>query len=67
MFRKYHNRTLHTNPRHREEEPQNINSNKTINTKQQLSIPRQDDCKTIKDTKKCTPKTKATTESPQTM
>ena len=30
MIRKYHNHTLHTtNPRHREEEPQNNNSHKT--------------------------------------
>ena len=29
MVRKYHNHTLQTNPRYREEEPQNIYSNKT--------------------------------------
>ena len=26
MIKKYHNRTLQTNPRHHEEEPQNINN-----------------------------------------
>ena len=48
---KYHKHTLQTNPRHREEEPHNINSNKTyerqLKPSNQLSIPRQDDCKTI--------------------
>ena len=29
MVRKYHNDTRQNNPRHREEEPQNINSHKT--------------------------------------
>ena len=29
MIRKYHNNTLQTNPRHREEEPQNNNNHKT--------------------------------------
>ena len=29
VIRKYHNHTLQTNPRHRDEEPQNINSHKT--------------------------------------
>ena len=28
MIRKYHNHTLQTNPRHREEEQQNVYSNK---------------------------------------
>ena len=28
MIREYHNHTLQTNPRHREDEPQNIYSNK---------------------------------------
>ena len=47
-----HNHTLQTNPPHLEEEPQNINSNKTqdkqLKQSNQLSLPRQDDCKTIK-------------------
>ena len=29
MIRKYHNHTLHTNPQHREEEPQNTKSYET--------------------------------------
>ena len=29
MIKKYHNHTLQTNPRHREEEPANIYSNNT--------------------------------------
>ena len=29
MIRKYHNHTLHTNPRHHEEEPQSNNNHKT--------------------------------------
>ena len=29
MIKKYHNHTMLTNPLHRDEEPQNINSNKT--------------------------------------
>ena len=57
MSRKCHNNTLQTNPRHREEDPQNINSIK-ISERQlkqinQLCLPRQDDCKTRKDTKYC--------------
>ena len=55
VIRKYRNHTLQTNPWHREEEPQNIKSNKTLERQlkqsNQLSLPRQDDCKTRKDTK----------------
>ena len=46
-------------PRHREEEPENIYSNKTSKRPKkqsnQLSLPRQDDCKTRKDKKQCIP------------
>ena len=49
MIRKYHNHTLQTNPWHREEELQD--TRKTNKVKQPaLSLPRQDDCKTRKDT-----------------
>ena len=45
---KCHNDTLHTNQRHREEEPHNINSNGTPERQQKksnpLSLPLQDDC-----------------------
>ena len=38
MIRKYHNHTLQTNPRHREEEPQNMYSNNTpINSTKKFS------------------------------
>ena len=57
MVRKYHNHTLQPNPRHRKEEPQNTNSQKTpgrqLKQNNQLSLPRQDDCKTRKDMKLC--------------
>ena len=47
MTRKYHNHTLQTKPRHRDDQSQDIR--KTIKAKQPpLSLPRQDDCKTIK-------------------
>ena len=50
-----HNHTLQTNPRHREEEPQNTNSHKPperqLKQSNQRSLPRQDDCITRKDTK----------------
>ena len=49
---KYHNHKLQLNPRPRDEEPQDIYSNKTSETQSkqsnQLSLP---DCKTIKDIK----------------
>ena len=55
MVRKYHKHTLQSNPRHREETPQNTNSHKTsgrqLKQSSQLSFPRKDDCKTINDTK----------------
>ena len=51
MIRNYQNHTLQTS----EEEPQNTNSHKTsrrqLKQSNQLSLPRQDDCKTRKDTK----------------
>ena len=53
MIRKYHNPTLQTNPRHREEEePQNIYSNETSARQQKQSnqFSLQDDYKTRKDT-----------------
>ena len=51
MIRKYHNCTLHPNPRHREKEPQNTNSQsqdirKTNKVKQPTLSPHQDVCKT---------------------
>ena len=55
MIRKYHNHKLQTNPRHREEEPHNINSNKAserqLKQSNQLYLDRQDECKIRKDTK----------------
>ena len=55
MIRKYHNYTLHTNPRHREKEPQIINNNNTsvrqLQQSNQLSLPLQDHCRTRMDTK----------------
>ena len=57
MIRTNQTHTLQTNPRLHEEEPQSTSSHKTsgIQLKQsnQLSLPRQDDCKTRNDTKKC--------------
>ena len=53
MIRKYHNQTLQTHQWHREEDPQNTNSHKTserqLKQSNQLSLPRQYDCKTRKD------------------
>ena len=50
MIRKYHNHTPQTNPRHRKEEPQNIDCTKTpgrqLKQSNQLSLPHQGDCKT---------------------
>ena len=70
MNRKYHNQTLQTNPRHRDEEPQNIYNNKTSERQQkqsnQLSLPRQDDCKTRMDIKQRKPN-KDQNSFPQTM
>ena len=58
MIRKYHNHTLQTNLRHREVGHKNNNCNKTqrrqTEKSDQLSLPRQDDCKTRKDTKQGT-------------
>ena len=55
VVRNNHNHTLQTNPRHREEEPQNIYSNYTsvrqLKQSNKLSFPLQDDCKTRMDTK----------------
>ena len=56
MIRKYDNHPLHTHLWNREKEPQNTNSHKTSGRqfkqkrKPALSLPRQDDCKTRKDT-----------------
>ena len=53
----YHTHTLQTNTRHRAEELQNIYSNNTsenhLRQSKQLSPPRQEDCKSKKDIKKC--------------
>ena len=55
MIRSYHNHTLLTNPRHREEESQNIYSNNTSVRQyfqsNQLSLSLQDIGKTGMDTK----------------
>ena len=55
MIKKYHNHTLQTIPWQREEEPQNTNSHMTsgrqLKQNYQLSLPRQDVCKTKNDTK----------------
>ena len=63
--------TMRTNPWHREEELQDIYSNKTskrqLKHSNQLSLPRQDDCKTRNDIKYCIPKQRPTQNPPQTM
>ena len=50
MIRKYHNNTMQTNPRHREEESQNTDFHNTSGRQfkliDHLSLPHQDDCKT---------------------
>ena len=53
MIKKYHNHIPQTNPRHREEEPHNNHETPGGQTKQnnQLSLHRQDDCKTRMDIK----------------
>ena len=53
MIRKYHNHKLQINPWHREEESHNNYETPGTKTKQkpQLSLPRQDYCKTRMDTK----------------
>ena len=60
MIRKCHNRTLQSNPRHREGEPQNIYSNKTLEkTKKQsdhLPFRRKNDWKTREYTKQNIPR-----------
>ena len=57
MIGKYHNHTMQINPRRREEEPQNTNSHKTsgrqLKQSNQLTLPREDYCKTRKDKQKC--------------
>ena len=49
MIRKCHNHTPQTNPRHREEEPQNTDRHKTsgrqLKQSNQFSLPHQDDGK----------------------
>ena len=68
MIRKYHDDKLQTNPRHREEELQEIYSNKTSKRQQKqsnnISFLRHDDCKTRKD-KVMHTKTKPNTEQNQ--
>ena len=68
MIRKYHKYTLQTDTQHRAEEPQSINSNKTserqLKQNNQLSLPRQDDCKTGKGHKVMHTKSKSKTEPP---
>ena len=53
MVREYHNHKLQTNPWDRKEEPRNNHETPGRQTKQsnQLSLPHQDDCKTIMDMK----------------
>ena len=53
MVRKYHNHKLQTHPWHREKEPHNNHETPGGQTKQsnQLSLTRQDDCKTKMDIK----------------
>ena len=53
MIRKYHNHKLQTNPRYREEEPQQNHETpgRQIKKNNQLSLPHQDDCKTRMDKK----------------
>ena len=65
MIRKYHNRKLQTNQWHREEEPHNNHETPGRQTKQsnQLSLPKQDDCKTRRDIEKRTTKHRTITES----
>ena len=69
MIGKYLNHTLQTNPQHRE--PQNINRNKTyvrqLKPNNQLSLTRQDDCKTKKYTSNAYQSKNPNTEPPQTM
>ena len=62
---KYHYHKLQTNPWQREEEPHNNHVTPGRQTKQsnQLSLTRQDDCKTRKDIKKRTIKHRTITES----
>ena len=63
IFGKYHKYTLvtlQTNPRHSEEEPQNIYSYKTLGRQLKQSKQLSDDCKTRKDTKYCTTKHRPT-------
>ena len=67
-IRKYRNHRLQTNTWHHEEEPQQSQDiRKTIDKQQQLSHPRQDDCKTRKDTKLCITQQGPNTKPPQSM
>ena len=56
-----------TAPRGRAVEHQQQQDLRQLKQSNKLSFPRQDDCKTRKDTKQCIPKTKFNTEPPQTM
>ena len=54
MIMKYHNYKLQTHLQHREEEPQDkftVTRHLKDNKRNQLSLPRQDDCKTRQDIK----------------
>ena len=65
MIRKYHNKNPQTNPWHREEEPHCHHETPGRQTKQsnQLSLPHQDDCKTLMDMKYRTAKHRTITDS----
>ena len=60
LIRKIHNHTLQTNPRHREEEPQNNNKTSRTQSKRGKAtssvLPIKEHCKTRKDTKQYTTK-----------
>ena len=65
MISQYHNHKLLANPGHWEEEPHNNHKTSGRQTKQsnQLSLPRQDVCKTGRDIKKRTIKHRTIIES----
>ena len=65
MIRKYHNYKMQTNPWRREEEPHNNHETQGRQTKQnkQLSLPRQDGCKTRLDILSVQQKHKTITDS----
>ena len=65
MIRKYHNHKPQTTQRHREEEPPNRHKKpgRQIKQSNQLSLPHQDYCNTIMDTKQRTTKLRTATDS----